>query len=69
MYDLHEESQLPASQWVVVSSDVHTCFDSTGGRKFWEEVGRQNVHDSFAFYVDKLLANLEPSYAILPGDT
>ena len=69
MYDLHEEGQLPGNQWALVSSDIHACFATTGGRKFWEESGKLNVHSDFANYVDNLLGSQEPSYAILPADT
>ena len=68
MYDLHEEGQLPGNQWTLVSSDIHACFVTKGGRKFWEKKGKLNVHSSFVSYVDNLLEG-EVSYSILPGDT
>ena len=68
MYDLHEEGQLPGNQWALVSSDIHACFVTTGGRKFWEGLGKLNVHSNFAGHVDKLLESKAPSYAIVPGN-
>ena len=69
MYDLHEEGQLPRNQWELVSSDLHAAFGTVGGGKFWNEIGRPNVHSNFASYVDNLLENEEPVYEILPGNT
>lgn len=69
MYDLHDEGQLPGNQWELVSSDIHAAFGTTGGLRFWEDVGKPNVHGSFSSYVDNLLKSSNPSYTILPGNT
>ena len=68
MYDLYEEGQLPRNQWTLVRADIHAAFVTTGGKVFWEKIGRLNVHDSFASYVDELLESGKPSYSLLPRD-
>ena len=65
MFDLHREKQLPASQWVVVKSDLLVCFSAKGGYRFWQEVGRHNGSPEFTQWVDALLASNEKPYPFL----
>ncbi len=67
MYDLHQEGQLPENQWALVSSDIHAALTTPGGRSFWEDIGKQNVNQDFAVWVDELLNTDESPYPIL-GD-
>ncbi len=65
MYDLHQEGQLPESQWLVVRSDIHASFSTAGGRRFWDEIGRLNVSTAFAQSVEELLNEGEAPYSML----
>ncbi len=69
MYDLHQEGQLPESQWVVVRSDIQASFSTEGGKRFWDEIGRLNVSPEFAKWVEELLKNSEPTYSMLEDKT
>ena len=55
MFDLHQEGQLPENQWHLVNADILSTFSTPGGGIFWRRIGRENVHKSFADYVDALL--------------
>ncbi|MEP4484998.1 MAG: hypothetical protein ABJ013_05175 [Halioglobus sp.] len=65
MYDLHQEGQLPESQWFVVRTDIKASFSTEGGKRFWEKIGRLNVSPEFAKWVEELLKNTEPTYSML----
>jgi hypothetical protein len=62
MFDLHEEGELPANQWYLVRSDIYAFYITPGGKRFWEELGRLNTHQSFVDYVDDLLESGLPSW-------
>jgi hypothetical protein len=55
------------NQWALVSSDIHSSLTTAGFRSFWEDIGRLNVHQDFAVWVDELLNTDESPYPIL-GD-
>ena len=65
MYDLHQEGQLPDSQWIVVRTDLLALFTTPGGNRFWQEIGRLNVADDFKKWVDDLIGGGEESYPFL----
>ena len=66
MYDLHEEGELPANQWALVKSDIHSAFITPGGRKFWDALGKLNVHESFGQFVEQLLESDGKYYLLSP---
>jgi hypothetical protein len=68
MFDLHQEGQLPANQWALVRADILSAFGTPGGTKFWQQVGKLNVHPDFVAFVDELLGSKETTYSMLPQD-
>ncbi len=62
MYDLHQEGQLPESQWVIVKTDIHSLFGRGGGLKFWQDVGQRNVSPAFAGFVNGMLSSGSRAY-------
>ena len=68
MFDLYQEGQLPSNQWYLVNADILSVFSTPGGELFWDKIGRANVHESFASYVDELLSIDESTYSLLPKD-
>jgi hypothetical protein len=65
MYDLHQEGQLPESQWIVVRTDILASLTTTGGLQFWKEIGSLNVSQEFADWVHELLNGNETPYPFL----
>jgi len=65
LFDLHIERQLPDTQWTNIRKDIITLLSSSGGRSFWEDVGKLGVHDDFRNEVEKILASEETSYKIV----
>ncbi len=68
MFDLHLEGQLPDNQWHLVNTDILSVFSTPGGQIFWAKIGRENVHQEFAKYVDALLESGQSTYSMLPKD-
>ena len=62
MYDLHEEGQLPESQWIVVKTDIHSMFGGGGGLNFWQDIGQKNVSPEFAGFVNEMLSSGSSPY-------
>jgi len=62
MYDLHQEGQLPESQWIIVRTDIHSMFCGGGGLKFWQDVGERNVSPEFAGFVNEMLSSGSSPY-------
>jgi hypothetical protein len=62
LFDLHQDGQLPENQWVMVRKDIITMLSEPGGRAFWEDVGREGVHEDFRNAVDEVMASGETSY-------
>ena len=62
MYDLHQEGQLPESQWIIVRTDIHSMFGGGGGLKFWQDVGERNVSPEFAGFVNEMLSSGSSAY-------
>jgi len=62
MYDLHQEGQLPESQWIIVRTDIHSMFGGGGGLKFWQDVGERNVSPEFAGFVNEMLSSGSSPY-------
>ena len=62
MYDLHQEGQLPESQWIIVKTDIHSMFGGGGGLKFWRDVGERNVAPEFAGFVNEMLSSGSSPY-------
>lgn len=62
MYDLHQEGQLPDSQWIIVKTDLHAMFGGGGGLKFWQDVGERNVSPEFAGFVNEMLSSGSSPY-------
>lgn len=67
MYDLHQEKQLPDSQWKIVQTDIQALFGEGGGRRVWEELGQHNVSEQFARFVNELLASEPRAYEFIRG--
>jgi hypothetical protein len=65
MYDLHQEGQLPESQWVIVKTDIHAMFDEGGGRQFWQDIGQNNVSPEFAAFVSGMLSSDNKAYSFI----
>lgn len=65
MYDLHQEGQLPESQWIVVRTDILASLTTKGGLQFWKEIGSLNVSQEFADWVHELLNGNETPYPFL----
>ena len=65
LFDLHKERQLPNTQWTVVKKDIITLLSTSGGRAFWDEVGKLGVHDEFLDEVEKILASDETSFKLV----
>ena len=68
MYDLHQEGQLPESQWIVVRTDIHSMFGSGGGLKFWQHIGQKNVSPEFAGFVNEMLSSDNSAYDFIRDD-
>ena len=66
LYDLHEESELPDSQWELVEKDIHFVYSTAGGRKFWNEVGKPATNQRFINAVERILETEAEPYTILP---
>ena len=65
MFDLHQEGQLPESQWTVVRTDILALFSTAGGRAFWRDIGEKNVSVEFAAFVNGMLSSDEIAYEFL----
>ena len=68
MFDLYQEGQLPQNQWTLVSADILSAFSTPGGFIYWNKIGRANVHDEFAEYVEEVLSSMQSTYSMLPED-
>lgn len=67
LFDLHEEGELPDNQWVPISRDIHATLATPGGRKFWADVGKPAMNDSFVTAVEAMLSSGAKTYNFLPG--
>ena len=65
LFDLHEERQLPETQWAVIRKDIITLLTTPGGRLFWDDVGKLGVHDDFRNEVEKIMASGGTSYSVV----
>ena len=68
MFDLHQEGQLPASQWVTVTTDIHAMFGDGGGLRFWQDIGQRNVSREFAEFVNGMLSAGSRAYDFIPDN-
>ncbi|MDJ0657451.1 MAG: hypothetical protein QNJ40_25035 [Xanthomonadales bacterium] len=65
MYYLHQENQLPSTQWHIVETDIQAALSTPGGRAFWQEIGKPNSPKGFIKCVDDLISVDEAPYQIL----
>jgi hypothetical protein len=66
LYDLHEEDQLPDTQWELVCKDIHALYSTPGGRRFWEETGRHAMNQRFVEAVEHILGGESEAYTFVP---
>ena len=67
MFDLHQEGQLPDSQWKVVRTDMKAILQTPGGFALWNDILIHNYEVEFISYVNSLRDSEEDTFDILTG--
>jgi hypothetical protein len=67
MFDLHQEGQLPESQWKVVRTDIKAVLQTPGGFALWNDTLVHNYDGRFVSFVSSLRASGENTFDILKG--
>lgn len=62
MFQLHRDSMLPDTQWLIVRNDILSILSSDGGATFWRTGGRAAFDSDFVHWVDGQLADHERPY-------
>ena len=65
MFDLHNEGQLPESQWKVVRTDLKALVESPGGLKMWKELIVHNHDQPFVDFVNSMIESNEQTFDFL----
>mgnify|MGYP001825533351 FL=1 len=65
MFDLHNEGQLPESQWKVVRTDMKGVLQTPGGLALWNDILIHNYERSFIDFATSLLESDENTFDIL----
>jgi hypothetical protein len=62
MHQLHNNNQLPETQWQVVRNDIASIMKSDGGKFFWKMGGEQAFDEDFAAFINEELATPDMPY-------
>ncbi len=62
MFELYEDGLLPETQWHNIRKDILSVVRSDGGKRIWEEFGKQGLDPKFVAHVERLVAGAEATY-------